>query len=432
MRLFLTAGLRTAFFLYIQILLIHSLLQHRYAAQHRRAYQSPRHSGPPAAPAAVDVWIPCYNEDPQILEACCASLEAQDYGGPLRIFLVDDGSSNQDELQRVYQRYRRLALQPDQHPRWTVIELGRHGGKRKAQDAALRHGEGELVMTIDSDTEIAPDGVSTMVSALGDPVVGAVVGRIGVHNASSNRLTSMIEQLYWLLFEQERAAQARFRSVLCCAGPFSLYRRAALEKCWDDYLNQVVRGVECNSGDDLHLTTLILAEGYLALYQPDAVASTQVPATVRHFLRQQVRWWRSFYRELGWIRSATRNRHWYLAFDVVARGLPPPLLASTFLLAVAEGVLIGLGAAVRDLTLWAMLVVTYGSFAAGQAGDLRFFRAGVVEALLVPFQFYALLTCTRSDWGRREPRRLVGSPAWRAGRVASRAGRAGRPRPRGG
>src|SRR6266498_3754890 len=142
------------FFLYIQILLIHSLLQHRYAAQHRRAYQSPRYSGQPAAPAAVDVWIPCYNEDPQILEACCASLEAQDYGGPLRIFLVDDGSSNQDELQRVYQRYRRLALQPDQHPRWTVIELGRHGGKRKAQDAALRHGEGELVMTIDSDTEI--------------------------------------------------------------------------------------------------------------------------------------------------------------------------------------------------------------------------------------------------------------------------------------
>jgi N-acetylglucosaminyltransferase len=171
----------------------------------------------------------------------------------------------------------------------------------------------------------------------------------------------------------------------------------------------------CNSGDDLHLTTLILADGYLALYQPDAVAHTQVPATVRHFLRQQVRWWRSFYRELGWVRAATRDRHWYLAFDVAARGLPPLLLASTLLLAIGEVVLIGVGAGLRDLALVALLALTYGSFAAGQAGELRYFRAGLVEALLVPLQFYALLTCTRSDWGRREPRRLVGSA-----RLASR------------
>jgi N-acetylglucosaminyltransferase len=406
MRLFLIAGLRTAFFLYLQLLAIHSLLQHRYAAQHQHAHQSAPRSRPVTTPS-VDVWIPCYNEDPQLLEACCASLDRQDYRGRLHIFLIDDGSSNRDELQPVYERYKRLAREPGRHPRWTVIELANHGGKRKAQDAALRGSEAELVLTIDSDTVIAPEGISTMVSAFADPRVGAVVGRIGVHNASSNRLTRMIEQLYWLLFEQERAAQARFRSVLCCSGPFSLYRRAALDKCWDDYLSQVVRGVECNSGDDLHLTTLILADGYLALYQPDAIANTQVPATVRHFLRQQVRWWRSFYRELAWVRSAIGDRHWYLAFDVVARGLPPLLLLSTLLLAAAEGVLIGSSAGVRDLAFVGLLVLTYGSFAAGQAGDLRYFRAGLVEALLVPLQFYALLTCTRSDWGRREPRRLV-------------------------
>ena len=216
-------------------------------------------------------------------------------------------------------------------------------------------------------------------------------------------------------FEQERAAQARFRSVLCCTGLFSLYRRSALEKCWGDYLNQTFRGRECNSGGGLHLATVILADGHLALYQPDAVANTEVPETVRHFVWQQVRWWRSFYRELGWVRSATRDRHWYLAFDVLARGLLPLLLASMLLLAPAEGVLIGLGAGMRNLKLVAVLVLIYGSLAAGQARDLRFFRVGVVEALLVPLQFYALVTCARSDWGRREPRRLV-----EGGRLRSR------------
>jgi N-acetylglucosaminyltransferase len=406
MRLFLTAGFRTAFFLYIQILLLHRLLQYRFAAQHQRRHRSPRPPDAAAAPA-VDVWIPCYNEDPELLAACCASLDAQDYGGRLHILLVDDGSSNLDELEPVYARYRRLSLDPDRQPRWTVLRLGEHGGKRRAQDAALRAGDGDLVMTIDSDTEVEPEGISRMVAALGDQRVGAIAGRIGVHNASSNRLTRTIEQLYWLLFERERAAQARFRAVLCCAGPLSLYRRSALEKCWDDYLGQAFRGRECNSGDDLHLTTLVLAGGHLALYQPSAVANTQVPATVRHFLRQQVRWWRSFYRELGWVRSATRDRHWYLAFDVAARGLPPLLLACALVLAAAEAALVGVGAGLRDLGLGALLVLTHGSFAAGQAGNLRFFRAGVVEALLVPLQFYALLTCIVSDWGRREPRRLV-------------------------
>lgn len=409
-RLFLIASLRTAFFLYLQLLLTHSLLQHRYASEHRRALPSSRRRRPTTAPA-VDVWVPCYNEDPQLLEACCASLDDQDYDGDLRIFLIDDGSSNREALRWVYERYEELARERERHPshgrpRWEVLTVP-HDGKRKAQDAARKLSDGALVMTIDSDTTVAPDGISTMVSAFDDPTVGAVVGRIGVHNASTNRLTRMIEQLYWLLFEQERAAQARFRSVLCCAGPFSLYRRSVLDKCWTKYLDQRVRGHECKSGDDLHLTTLVLAEGYLALYVPDAHANTQAPATVRHFLRQQVRWWRSLYRELGLIRSAIRDRHWFLAFDVVARALPPLLLASTLLLAAAEGVVIGLSACVKDLALVAVLVVTYGSFAAGQARDLRYFRAGLVQALLVPFQFYALLTCTQSDWGRREPRRLL-------------------------
>jgi N-acetylglucosaminyltransferase len=411
MRLFLTAGFRTAFFLYIQIVLVHSLLQQRFAAEHRHRHGSPRLSAQTSAPA-VDVWIPCYNEDPELLAACCKSLDAQDYGGRLHILLVDDGSSNLEELEPVYARYRRLSLDPDRQPRWTVLQLGEHGGKRRAQDAARRHSDGELVLTVDSDTEVEPDGISKMVAAfgdqrVGDQRVGAIAGRIGVHNARRNRLTRTIEQLYWLLFERERAAQARFRSVLCCAGPFSLYRRSALERCWDDYIGQAFRGRECNSGDDLHLTTLLLAEGHLALYQPCAVAKTQVPATVRHFLRQQVRWWRSFYRELGWVRSATRDRHWFLAFDVLARGLPPLLLACALLLAAAEAVSIGVGAGLRDLALGVLLVITHGSFVAGQAGDLRFLRAGMVEALLVPLQFYALLTCTRSDWGRGEPRRLV-------------------------
>src|ERR671932_389366 len=48
--------------------------------------------------AAVDVWVPCYNEDPALLEACCDSLDAQDYPVRLRIFLIDVRSPNREQL----------------------------------------------------------------------------------------------------------------------------------------------------------------------------------------------------------------------------------------------------------------------------------------------------------------------------------------------
>ncbi|MCX4706991.1 hypothetical protein OG252_00200 [Streptomyces sp. NBC_01352] len=65
-------------------------------------------------------------------------------------------------------------------------------------------------------------------------------------------------------------------------------------------LNQRFLGRLSTFGDDRHTTNYCLLTGK-AVLQANAVAWTLVPENVRHYLRQQVRWNKSFFRESLWI-----------------------------------------------------------------------------------------------------------------------------------
>jgi N-acetylglucosaminyltransferase len=123
---------------------------------------------------------------------------------------VDDASYNHAQLRPIYQYWGR-------QPRWQVYLHDRNLGKRQAQNTALHRGTGELVLTIDSDTVIASDGVRRLVDALltNDQVVAAT-GDVAALNADVNWLTSIIDQRYDFMFNQERAAQSANDALLCC------------------------------------------------------------------------------------------------------------------------------------------------------------------------------------------------------------------------
>lgn len=394
MERFLSLCLQLLYAAYIGLVVTHSVLQRRFArgepSTARRAHAT-GHWRP-----AVDVVVACYNEDPFDLEACCLSLLEQDYEGELRVWLIDDGSSNRGRLLEVYRRYQ-------DRPGWQVLLLDRHAGKRQAQDAAVRRGTGELVITVDSDTNVAPDGIRRLVRAFAYERVGVVSGDVAVSNASTNRLTGLIDRRYRLRFEQERAAQGSFGAVLCCAGPFSAYRRRALAPCWRRYLGQRFLGRPCTSGDDLHLTNLVLAAGWQALHEGRARAYTTVPATLSKYVRQQLRWNRSLYRELAWTLPALRRRHPYLALDVAARALLPLMVLAAVALLAAETALTGAPLGWDAQIVVAMLLVH--AFSIGwQVRDARFvLMYGLLYLLiLAPLRIWALLALPRDRWRTRD------------------------------
>jgi N-acetylglucosaminyltransferase len=389
-------ALRGVFLLYVTLVLLHSTLERVYALRSRRQ----RRAGPDPVPVpvgwpAVDVVIPCFNEDPALLEACCRSVADQDYQGRMRVWLVDDGSGNSDALVAVYERWADKG--------WSVRLLDGNTGKRAAQDEAVRRGSGELVVLMDSDTVLASDAVRQAAACFADDRVGAVSGSIGVLNAPTNLLTRLIHHRYRLRFQVERPAQGFFTSLLCCSGPFAVYRRSLLAGLWPRYLTQTFAGVRCTNGDDLHLTNLVLATGRQVVFEPRAIASTWVPRSLPLYLRQQLRWNRSFYRELRWTFAGIRSRHPYLALDVLARALLPLLLAAALVLLASEGLLAGWELLAADLSLALAMLCVSAAFLLVHGASVPFLLlyGPLHMALLVPVRVWALLTLASPRWETR-------------------------------
>jgi N-acetylglucosaminyltransferase len=392
---FVDVALPAVFAAYLAAVASYLTLQVVFAERTRR-----RGSARPlvAQTPPVDIIIPCYNEDPAILAACLESVSRQDYEGSVSVHVVDDGSPNRATLDPVYAEY-------EGREGFRILKLETNRGKRFAQAEVITSSQGDIVIAIDSDTTIAPDGVRNMVAALDDPQVGAAMGEMLAANADTNWLTRLIDLRYWYACNQERAAQSEFGAVLCCSGPFSAYRRSVLEKVLDDYLNQTFLGRLTTYGEDRHLTNLVLRCGSRTTYVPTAKARTTAPDRMRPFLRQQLRWNRCTYRDTLAIVGQLPQFGAYLVFDAVMQVFAPALLGLTVLLLGLH--LLGAGAAglgwyAGGLALVALGYCGYGTWRCKKTSFLTFALYGVLHvALLIPARLQALATITDDRWGRR-------------------------------
>jgi hyaluronan synthase/N-acetylglucosaminyltransferase len=211
---------------------------------------------------------------------------------------------------------------------------------------------------------------------------------------------------YWVAFNQERAAQSWFRSVLCCSGPLAAYRRSTLTSaCWDDYISQTFRGVSCTYGDDRHLTNLVLAAGHDTLFVPGATAITNAPESLRGYLKQQLRWNKSFYRELLWTLPYLLRRSAYMVFEVIVQTLLPLLLTLAIASSLVFAILVNpahLVHYVLAITVMALVRCSYAIFRTRRPSFLLFVLYGFIHAaLLVPLRMRALTTLTDNSWGTR-------------------------------
>jgi N-acetylglucosaminyltransferase len=381
--------------LYVGLASVSGAMQRNFSRFERRAPVDPEPE-PFAEPEpywpSVDVVVPSFNEDPAVLRRCLGSILGQRYEGALRLWVVDDGSSNWSALEPVYDEFAADA-------RCQLIRQPSNRGKRLAQDAAVRQGEAEIVVNIDSDTAVSPDALQRIVTHFRDPQVAMATGNVHPSNQDANKLTSLMEVRYRLLFEVERGAQSHFDSVLCCSGSFSAYRRSVIREVWSQYVGRSPVSIP---GEDLHLTVRILAKDHSSLYEPRATAETQVPATLRTYMRQQLRWNRSFYRELPWILPLLARRPRYLTLDVAARVLLPLLLPIAVVMTVI-GAMANSGTLLRDAVLIGSMAASHLAVVMWQTREPRFcLLYGLLYlTVLIPIRLYAFVTRNNPCWGTR-------------------------------
>src|ERR1700686_4714004 len=91
----------------------------------------------------------------------------------------------------------------------------------------------------------------------------------------------MQEWDYYLGIAAVKRMQGLYQSTLVAQGAFSLYRTDEVRRIggWPDAI-----------GEDIVVTWRLMETGDGVLTEPTAVAFTDVPVTVKHFVRQRARW----------------------------------------------------------------------------------------------------------------------------------------------
>ena len=284
----------------------------------------------------ITALVPAYNEGAMVRNALL-SLARSDYpAGKLQILGIDDGS--RDDTWRHMQAAARL------HPdRIRLIRMAQNGGKRAALEAGFLAADGEIVVTADSDCIVARDALRHLVAPLVSPRVGAVAGKVVVHNRKGSILSRLIAPQFLVTFDFLRASQSVTGTVLCCPGALAAYRFAALRPLIPEWLAQSFWGTQVGPGEDRFLTTLLMRAGYEARYQSTAIVHTLVPLRYQGLCRMLLRWDRSDVREsLAALVRWPRRQGWSrLAIPVVQAhvlgtllGVPLSFLSVYALLAV--------------------------------------------------------------------------------------------------
>ncbi len=357
----------------------------------------------------VAAIITVHNEDPLAFTRCLKSL-LQQTRPPQALTVIDDGSTRPDCL-----RLARSYTSAFQHAgvRYRVFAHDRNLGKREGlADGFRAEWNAEIYLCIDSDTELKADALEKAVAYFSNPKVQAVTGTVLAANWDTNFLTRLIDLRYANAFLGERAAYSALGSVLCACGSLALYRGEVVRKYLDDFLHQQFLGQQCTYGDDRRLTYYCLREGRVLL-APDAVAWTMVPERMDHFLRQQLRWSKSFIRESWCMLTGmrpTRMPWWLSLLEITTWGAFTSALVYVLL---ARPLLTGQLSAASYLA--ATLLLAYARsghyFRAEHANLGRFTRLltfalapvyGLIHMiLLLPLRLIAIMTLRDNSWGTR-------------------------------
>jgi len=353
---------------------------------------------------AVAAVVPCYNEDPAIVDRTIYALFTQTRK-PGWVIVVDDGSTvDYTDVRARWQAHRSVT-----EFIWIRQE---NKGKKHAQAAAFRAvPHADIYATMDSDSALERRAIEEGLKPFASRGVVSVAGLEMAYNLTTNILTRAmgLRSLAFQLFTMSAQSVAG-GNVVINPGAFSLYRGWLIHRILPAYLAETFFGTPVTLGDDTALTLFALLHGR-AVHQPTAVAMPVYPETLSHHLRQWTRWmrastirtlWRMRYLRLGsyawWF--VVYQQYAFFASAAVSVAVPFAWPATRNLVFASSVALVAWPLAV------ALRLVTVSR------SDQRW-PSWVASTLLLPFaalwyllvlrqiRFYGMATCHRQGWVTR-------------------------------
>lgn len=156
-----------------------------------------------------------------------------------------------------------------------------YAGKPAALNTGLAMAEHHLVVMVDGDTIFESETISNLVRPFADPAVGAVSGNAKVANRGG--LLGRWQHIEYVIgFNMDRRWYDLAQCMPTVPGAVGAFRAQALRD---------VGGVSDDTlAEDTDLTMSLGRAGWRVVYQEDARAWTEAPASLKALWRQRYRW----------------------------------------------------------------------------------------------------------------------------------------------
>ncbi|WP_427392385.1 glycosyltransferase [Geobacillus icigianus] len=218
----------------------------------------------------VSVVIAAYNEE-KVIGNAIHSILASDYPS-LEVIVVDDGS--RDNTAKVVGAIGR------KYPNVHLIQK-ENGGKASAINRGFLEARGDIIVSLDADTILAPNAISLMVRHFADPHVAAVSGNVKVGNR--RKLLTVWQHIEYVTgFNLERRAFDELNCITVVPGAIGAWRKQLVK--------QVGYVSEDTLAEDTDLTLTLLRQGYRIVYEDQAYGYTESPEDVKSLVKQRYRW----------------------------------------------------------------------------------------------------------------------------------------------
>jgi hyaluronan synthase len=354
---------------------------------------------------AVAAVVPCYNEDPAILDRTIYALFVQSRA-PDWVIVVDDGSTAD---------YTDVRARWQAHPSATEFIWIRqeNQGKKHAQAAAFRAvPNADIYATMDSDSALEQRAIEEGLKPFANREVTSVAGLEMAYNLRTNILTRAmgLRSLAFQLFTMSAQSVAG-GNVVINPGAFSLYRGWLIHRCLPAYLEEKFFGIPVTLGDDTALSMFSLLHGR-AVHQPTAVSMPVYPETLSHHLRQWTRWMRASTIRTLWRMRYLRIRSyawWFVVYQQYAFFASAAVsLAVPFAWPATRNLILASSLA---LVAWPLAVAL--RLVTVSRSDQRW-PTWLASTALLPFaalwyllvlrqiRFYGMATCHRQGWVTRK------------------------------
>ncbi len=278
----------------------------------------------------IEVIIPAYNETAGIhLTLRSIDRAAARYGGPVRVVLADDGSTDgTGDLARAEMANFKAAT--------GIVVPGPHLGKAMALNTAMSYCEASILVRIDADIIIHEDAFIPLPCWFKDPAVGSV-GSMAYPRQDGHSWFHKMRMFECLVaYGFTRQALARVDAVICIPGTYTAFRREPAQA-----MGGFVSGM---NGEDSDLTYQLARLGYKIAIDPRIVIYEDVPPTLPEFREQRIRWNRAgtqcYARHSPFTSGMAGPRIWLTSTRVLTMRLTsiarPCVLASVVALAVMQ------------------------------------------------------------------------------------------------